>query len=103
MFGPTLLIPEEQLDDIGGALQQIKISQQVITILQTYGLDLDAVNIKRSENSGAAQRSVSESESQEEMLERLKGIMGDSAEMNARFSTMPGRGTNGRGLHRPTR
>ena len=32
---------------------------------------------------------------QEEMIERLKGVMGENADMNVRFSTMPNRGARG--------
>ena len=82
VFGPTILIPSKQLDDIGGALRQIKISQNVMSILQVHGLNLEDV--------------YADSESQEEMLERLKGIMGDDDAMNTRFSTMLNRGGRGK-------
>ena len=84
VFGPTILIPSEQLDDIGGALRQIKVSQKVMTVLQMHGLELE-----NDEVPGCIVGSV---ETQEEILERLKGVMSDNEVMNTRMSTKLNRG-----------
>ena len=78
VFGPTLIVPEKQEEDIPKALKQIKISQQIVTILLMYGLDEEFTN-----------ETHTESESEEEMAERLQALMGSNDKMNKRLSVRP--------------